>query len=624
MSLSRRNSTDTVDKLQLQLQVQKLTESVELLRNQLANQHSAMLDASAHASPYWTAVPLDAATDHTTCSTSGHSDFHIASLYGDAAASFASTCTPGLVDGFSGETPGQGPLASVDENAGAPDVGVHPGSYISTTQSWFDEQSFLASARTYMSPDEARSNIVPSAPPSMVSGLSALEPAQPLTRQNSVSGDGGNGAYMMRLPSSQSYQTEEVSVRDPVLPVEEEDYYAMSPTSHADVRADVHPDLLAIGSGFAPTYPPSPSPINSAFFLRPPCSQSMQRSVSNVSSASATSSSSHAERRLREALMKQLKNGKVAKIHPKPHGTSTSQAATPSTHRPRGGKAAPERAPNNRSRRPRGPKVYCDQCDEHPDGFRGDHELRRHRDAKHKAFVKKYVCRDPATVGLASTVRVIRPLSECKACISGKKYAAGYNATAHLRRTHFKEKPPRSRNKKPDHERRGGKGGGKWPSMSELKPWLEEVEVLVSSCDEDKAPATPDSLPIDGDGATGGDDEVDDMNWMLGQAADGAASGYNPVHGNDNYNYTFAFADAQPQHADGRAVAGAGDAAAASDRVAPVDEVYDAMSHANNGPAAYGMAPMIVGGVGFDQALASAGLYEKNQGYAWLTDTDDM
>jgi len=45
----------------------------------------------------------------------------------------------------------------------------------------------------------------------------------------------------------------------------------------------------------------------------------------------------------------------------------------------------------NSYQRHRHPKVHCSQCIEHPDGFRGEHELRRHIDTKHTTEVKKWV-----------------------------------------------------------------------------------------------------------------------------------------------------------------------------------------------------------------------------------------
>ncbi|KAJ3579338.1 hypothetical protein NPX13_g1231 [Xylaria arbuscula] len=40
--------------------------------------------------------------------------------------------------------------------------------------------------------------------------------------------------------------------------------------------------------------------------------------------------------------------------------------------------------------RPPSRRVYCSKCNEMPDGFRGEHELRRHTDSKHAAQVKRH------------------------------------------------------------------------------------------------------------------------------------------------------------------------------------------------------------------------------------------
>ncbi|KAI1315802.1 hypothetical protein F5Y16DRAFT_421002 [Xylariaceae sp. FL0255] len=102
--------------------------------------------------------------------------------------------------------------------------------------------------------------------------------------------------------------------------------------------------------------------------------------------------------------------------------------------------------------RPKRPMVFCDQCDEHRDGFRGEHELRRHKDLKHKQRVKEFICVDPR------------------------------DAAAHLRRSHFTEKSSRHRTRDDGDgssidQKRRGKGGGDWPSMHELKNWMREVWV---------------------------------------------------------------------------------------------------------------------------------------------------
>ncbi|PNY26039.1 Uncharacterized protein TCAP_04024 [Tolypocladium capitatum] len=106
-------------------------------------------------------------------------------------------------------------------------------------------------------------------------------------------------------------------------------------------------------------------------------------------------------------------------------------------------------------------RVYCDKCNEYPEGFRGEHELRRHTEAKHSAMVRRWVCCEPEN----ATHHPLQPvvaLSACKACMVQKQYGAYYNAAAHLRRAHF-------------HPHRGGKASGDWPPMSVLKDWMKEV-----------------------------------------------------------------------------------------------------------------------------------------------------
>ncbi|KAF4338103.1 serine threonine phosphatase [Fusarium beomiforme] len=123
-------------------------------------------------------------------------------------------------------------------------------------------------------------------------------------------------------------------------------------------------------------------------------------------------------------------------------------------------------------------RVYYDKCNEHPDGFRGDHELRRHIDAKHSATVKRWVCEEPKNQ-IPSSPQPVIPLSRCKACLAQKQYGAWYNAAAHLRRAHFRP-------------HRFGKSSGDWPSMSVLKDWMREVhqsadvpEDHISSVEDD-------------------------------------------------------------------------------------------------------------------------------------------
>ncbi|KAH8789515.1 hypothetical protein F5882DRAFT_354269 [Hyaloscypha sp. PMI_1271] len=120
--------------------------------------------------------------------------------------------------------------------------------------------------------------------------------------------------------------------------------------------------------------------------------------------------------------------------------------------------------------RPKHNRVLCKLCPNDREGFRGEHELRRHVDREHKSIVKRWICVEPND-GLAHA-KPLLPLSRCKACHEQKKkYTAYYNAAAHLRRAHFNPKMRRG-----DNVKRIGKSGGDWPPMSELKFWMKEVE----------------------------------------------------------------------------------------------------------------------------------------------------
>lgn len=136
--------------------------------------------------------------------------------------------------------------------------------------------------------------------------------------------------------------------------------------------------------------------------------------------------------------------------------------------------------------RPVHPKIMCQKCNEHPEGFRGEHELRRHTERVHAAIRKVWV-----TVDASANKQF---LAHCKACRNGKKYGAYYNAAAHLRRAHFN---PRKRGRKAKgDERRGGKGGGDHPPMDVLKQyWMKEVEEFVP-----ENAAGSDNLSADADG----------------------------------------------------------------------------------------------------------------------------
>ena len=123
--------------------------------------------------------------------------------------------------------------------------------------------------------------------------------------------------------------------------------------------------------------------------------------------------------------------------------------------------------------RPAHPRVYCPECTECHDGFRGDHELRRHMEREHAPTKKMWVIKD-----ISEDKQF---LSKCKACTSGKKYGQDYNAAAHLRRQHFNPQSGerRKRHQGSDQEQPSPTQKFTPPDMATLRNWMEEIEVTV-------------------------------------------------------------------------------------------------------------------------------------------------
>ena len=197
----------------------------------------------------------------------------------------------------------------------------------------------------------------------------------------------------------------------------------------------------------------------------------MTRSLSSESTDSSKSRSSR--RSLQEVVQ-----GQGAR-HIKPKENRTSMSRQPSSSSCDGADMARTRSedgrkvviPKNQTYvRPQHPKVFCDQCNIKPEGFRGPHELRRHVENKHSPTRTVWVCKDQSPDQ--------KFLSKCKACNDGKRYGAYYNAAAHLRRIHFHAKEKGKKGKGNLKEKpRGGDGGGDDPPMEIIKLWIEASQV---------------------------------------------------------------------------------------------------------------------------------------------------
>jgi hypothetical protein len=75
-------------------------------------------------------------------------------------------------------------------------------------------------------------------------------------------------------------------------------------------------------------------------------------------------------------------------------------------------------------------KLRCEDCNERPDGFRGQHELDRHRNRKHANRRAVWICIDGSSSAAAYSELVKLPLKDCKYCLEQKRYGAYYNAAA--------------------------------------------------------------------------------------------------------------------------------------------------------------------------------------------------
>ena len=275
------------------------------------------------------------------------------------------------------------------------------------------------------------------------------------------------------------------------------------------------------------------------------------------SSEHSTTSVSSAEVKSAERRRKHIENGKRP-IESKciPEGPTSGEHKSDAKARP----LKPQEPGTQRKEaiakapyvRPQHPKLLCDICNENPNGFRGEHELRRHFERAHAQVRRVWICIDPENITKEGW-RPSRPLGICKQCKQQKQYNVYYNAAAHLRRAHF---CPRKRGRKArgeERESRAGKAGGDWPPIEWLKNngWLKEIEVGPEALNLDLMAPNQD---FGVDMADGFENELEDEVDYLPDATEMYLSADNlglapyPMT-TDMYGYTTPVVESQPvQH----------------------------------------------------------------------------
>jgi hypothetical protein len=149
--------------------------------------------------------------------------------------------------------------------------------------------------------------------------------------------------------------------------------------------------------------------------------------------------------------------------------TASSVDSTPNT--------SPTLEANSKTPSRRVLRLKCPACTDYPDGFRSEHELRRHTNRVHKKTRKVWVTIDTSPDKSF--------LANCKACQTGKRYNECYNAASHLRRMHFHPHKRGERKMTAAEARRGGKPGDLDPPMDILKAnWLREVDEMLEDDNE--------------------------------------------------------------------------------------------------------------------------------------------
>lgn len=328
--------------------------------------------------------------------------------------------------------------------------------------------SALESPGSYSSPATATSDSSLTAPSTILS--------EPMTRcnTNDVLCEGFGMFRMDSLTKPMSKNTHPDMLESNFSKSHDIDHAQLFPFSSMVPEVRYH-DFSQLSFVDDEVHASSPSSSPSSFEMKPTTSHG-----SNVSSVSVSSHSPLSAQALPQEVVLRNSNSVSRPLAPKLESCNNPSYPGGELPKPRivavkgADGTVKHKAEITRTTRQQPPRktTFCQFCTEQPQGFHGEHELRRHIERHHASVRKVWICKDASADGAF--------LSGCKACRNRKTYGANYNAAAHLRRAHFNPCKNRRGGRGKKSENRGGMGGGNWPAMDELKHWMyEELELNV-------------------------------------------------------------------------------------------------------------------------------------------------